>query len=154
LGFQVGAAGGDDVLVLGLEFSQLVEVGVRLGVGGVHLFELLLGFHHFTQAGFHFLADGLGRVELGLLGQVADGHVGLPLDLAVVFLLDAGHDLEHGGLARAVEAEQADLGAGEEGQGDVLDDLPLGGDDLAHAEHGHDVLGHGGRVPVMQKSKA
>jgi hypothetical protein len=79
----------------------------------------------------------------GLLGQVADGHVGLPLDFAVVFLVDAGHDLQHGGLAGAVQAEQADLGAGEEGQGDVLDDLPLGRDDLADAQHGHDVLGHG-----------
>jgi hypothetical protein len=57
-------------------------------------------------------------------------------------LVDAGHDAQHGGFAGAVEAEQADLGAGEEGQRDVLDDLALGRDDLAHAEHGHDVLGH------------
>jgi hypothetical protein len=70
------------------------------------------------------------------------GDAGQALHLAVVFLVHAGHDAQHGGLAGAVEAEQADLGAGEEGQGDVLDDLALGGNDLAHAEHGHDVLGH------------
>jgi hypothetical protein len=59
------------------------------------------------------------------------------LHFAVVFLVHAGHDAQHGRFAGAVEAEQADLGAGEEGQGDVLDDLPLGRDDLAHAEHRH-----------------
>ena len=40
----------------------------------------------------------------------------------------------------AVEAQQADLGAGEERQRDVLDDLALGRDRLGHAVHGVDVL--------------
>jgi hypothetical protein len=65
------------------------------------------------------------------------------LHLAFVFLVGAGHDAQHGGLAGAVEAEQADLGAGEEGQRDVLDDLAFRGNDFADAQHGHDVLGHG-----------
>jgi hypothetical protein len=50
--------------------------------------------------------------------------------------------LEHGGLARTVEAEQADLGAGEEAEGDVLEDLALRRHDLADAVHGEDVLSH------------
>ena len=52
-----------------------------------------------------------------------------------IFLVDARHDAQQRGLARAVQAEQADLGAREEREGDVLDDLALGRDDLAHADH-------------------
>ena len=66
-------------------------------------------------------------VELRLLRQVADVDVGQVLHLAVVFLVHARHDAQHGGFARAVQPEQADLGAGEEAEGDVLDDLTLGG---------------------------
>jgi hypothetical protein len=40
--FGVAAGGGDDRFQAGLFLGQLVEVGVRLGVGGVHLFQLLL----------------------------------------------------------------------------------------------------------------
>jgi hypothetical protein len=99
-----------------------------------------------AHAGFDFLAHSLGRVELRLLRQVADAQVGQVLHLALELGVGPGHDAQHRGFARAVEAEQADLGAGEEGQRDVLDDLALGGDDLAHAEHGHYVLGHVFRI--------
>ena len=75
----------------GLFFGQLVEVGV-LGRRRRHRPSAWLGLHHFADAGFDFLAHGLGRVELRLLRQVADGHAGQMLDLAVVFLVDAGHD--------------------------------------------------------------
>ena len=60
--------------------------------------------------------------------------------LAVEVGVDAGHDLQHGRLAGAVEAEQADLGAREERQRDVLDDLALRRHGLADAVHGVDVL--------------
>src|SRR4029079_15035383 len=46
-------------------------------------------------------------------------------------------------LARAVQAEHADLGAGEERERNVLEDLALGRNDLAHAVHREDVLSHG-----------
>jgi hypothetical protein len=68
----VGAGGGDDRFQAGLFLGQLVEIGVRFGVGGVHRFQLGLGLHDFAQAGFDFLAHGLGRVELRFLRQVAD----------------------------------------------------------------------------------
>jgi hypothetical protein len=42
----------------------------------------------------------------------------------------------------AVPTMQADLRAGKKTEGDVLDDLTLGGNDLAHAEYRHYVLGH------------
>jgi hypothetical protein len=59
-----------------------------------------------------------------------------------ISLSTSGHDLEQRGLARAVETEHADLGAGEEAEGDVLEDLSLRRHDLADAIHGENVLSH------------
>ena len=142
LRFGVGAGGGDDRLQSCLFLGQLVEIGFRVGVGGIDLVELGLRLHDFAERRFDFFLDRLGRIELRFLRQVADRDAGQVLHLAVVFLVHAGHDPEHGRLAGTVQAEQADLGAGEEGEGNILDDLPLGRDDLADAQHGHDVLSH------------
>jgi hypothetical protein len=86
----------------------------------------------------------VARLELRLLRQVADLDAGHGHGLALDLLVEAGHDLEHGRLARAVEPQKADLGAREERERDVLEDLPLGRDDLAHAVHREYVLRHGG----------
>ena len=142
LRLAVGAGHGDDGLVPGLFLGELVEVGVRLGIGGIDFIQLLLGLHDLAQAGLDLLADCSGGIELGFLRQIADGNAGQVLHFPVIFLVRPGHDAQHGGFARAVEAQQADLGAREERKGDVLDDLTLGGNDLAHAEHRHYVLGH------------
>ncbi len=136
----VAGAGGNDGFQAGLLFGQLVEVGIRLGVGDVDGFELLLCVHHLTQTALDFLAHGFGGIELRLLRQVADIQVGHRRGFALDVLVEAGHDLEHGRLARAVQAEHADLGAGKERQRDVLEDLALGRNDLAHAVHGENVL--------------
>ena len=69
--------------------------------------------------------------------EYAGGEQGV----AVGGLLHAGHDLEHGGLAGAVRADDADLGAGQERQGDVVED-DLVAVRLAHLVHGVDVLSH------------
>ena len=142
LRFGVGAGGGDDRLQPRLFLGQLVEIGFRVGVGGIDLVELGLRLHDFAERRFDFFLHRLVRIELRFLRQVADRDAGQVLHLAVVFLVHAGHDPQHGRLAGTVQAEQADLGAGEEGEGNILDDLPLGRDDLADAEHGHDVLSH------------
>ena len=138
----VRTCGGNDCFQSSLLFGQLVEICIRLGIGSVDGFEFLLCLHHFAHTRFDFLAHGLFRVQLRLLRQVADGNTRLPLHLAVKLLVRAGHDFQHGGFPRAVQTQQADFCAGEKGQGDVLDDLPLGRHDFAHMEHGHDVLGH------------
>ena len=52
-----------------------------------------------------------------------------------------GHDLEQGGLARAVAADDADLGAGVEGEVDPLQDLAVGRIEATQVAHGEDVLG-------------
>ena len=136
----IAAACCDDVFQAGLLGGKRVEIGIRLGIGGVHRIQLGLRFHHFAQGGLHFLAHGLGRIEHGLLRQVADLHVGQVLHLAVVFLVLQRHDAQHRGFTRAIQTQQADLGAGEEAEGDILDDLTLGRNDFAHAEHGHYIL--------------
>ena len=66
------------------------------------------------------VGDPCGRVELRLLGEVADGEAGGEASLAAVPVVEAGHDLEQAALARAVAAQHADLGARVERQRDVL----------------------------------
>ena len=61
------ASGGNDGFELGLFGSQGIEIGVFLGIGGVHLFEALLGRLDLAHAAFHRFAHGLLRVELRLL---------------------------------------------------------------------------------------
>ena len=62
-------------------------------------------------------------IELRLLLKIADaGALGDP-GLAVIFLVETRHDLEQGRLARAVDAEHADLGVGVEAQMDVIEHL-------------------------------
>jgi hypothetical protein len=79
---------------------------------------------------------------LRLLGQEADFDARLWAGFAENVGINAGHDAQQGGFAGAVQTEHADFGAGEERQGNVLEDFPLGRHDLAHAVHGVDVLGH------------
>ena len=89
-------------------------------------------------------------VELGLLLEHADGVALGHGDLADVVLVDAGHDAQQRGLARAVQAEHADLGAVVEAERDVAQDLFVGGHDAPHLVHGVDDLGigwHGGILP-------
>ncbi len=141
---QVVAVGGlDQVLQLGLLLGQGVEISVRLGVGGIDGIQALQGGLDMAQGLLDIAAHILGGVELGLLGQEADLDAGLRPGLALDLGVEAGHDAQQGGFARAVDAEHADLGAGEEGQGDVAQDHALGRHDLADPIHCVDILRHG-----------
>ena len=140
---RVSAAAGDDGLELGLFGGQRVKVGVRFTVGGVDGLQPGLGGKHRTHAGLDTFTHSVRVIELGFLRQVADvqvrhGH-GLALDLGV----QTGHDLEQGGLARAIGAQHADLGAREKAQRHILQNLTLGWNGLADLVHGENVLGHG-----------
>jgi hypothetical protein len=142
---RVRVTGGEDRFQTLLFLGQGVEVGAFFGVGGVHGFEGGLRLQYIAHAFLDGLADGVFRVELRLLRQIADLDTGLRAGLALEILVHAGHDLQYRGLAGAIQAQQADLGARIEGQRDVLDDLPLGRDHLADPVHGVDVLrGHAG----------
>jgi hypothetical protein len=63
--FGIGAGGGDDRLQPGLFLGQLVEIGFRVGVGGIDLVQLGLRLHHFAERRFDFLAHRLGRSSCG-----------------------------------------------------------------------------------------
>jgi len=144
LAVQVPGAGRvDPVLQLALFLQQLVEVRVRVGEGLADLVETVdqrLGLGHaFLDIAAHVLAV----VELRLLRQVADAQPRLRPGFALELLVHAGHDPQQGGLARAVVAEHADLGAGEEVEVDVLENLLLRGHDLGQAAHREHVLRHG-----------
>jgi hypothetical protein len=97
---------------------------------------------HLAEAFLDDLAHAAAGVEVGFLRQVADADAGLRAGLALDVLVDAGHDPQQRGLARAVQAEHADLGAGEEAERDVLEDETLGRNDLAHPVHCVNVLRH------------
>ncbi|MCY1346901.1 hypothetical protein D9M69_329990 [compost metagenome] len=143
LTLQVVAVGGlEDGFQLGLLGGQGVEVGIRLGVGGIDFVQAGLGLFDLAYGLFDDVTHALGRIQLGFLGQVADldarHRPGFTIDLGV----HPGHDAQEGRLARAVQAEHADLRAREEGQGNVFEDLTLRGHDLADPVHGVDVLSH------------
>jgi hypothetical protein len=86
--------------------------------------------------------DGLGGIELRLLGQEADRRPLRRERLAGELVVLAGHDAQQRRLAGAVVAQHADLRAVIEREPDPLQDLPLGRDGLSKVLHREDELGH------------
>ena len=90
--------------------------------------------------GLDVLADVQGRIELGLLLQIAAldavGGAGFAGELGV----QAGHDLQQGRLTRAVDADDADLGVVVEAEPDVLEDLAAAGEGLGQTLHLENIL--------------
>ncbi len=71
--------------------------------------------------------DGLYGAAKTAMRQVPDLQARHRRGFALDVVVDARHDLEQRLLARAVEPEHADLGAREEAERNVLEDLRLGG---------------------------
>lgn len=92
----------NDRLQLTLLFGQLVKVGVRIGVQGVHLIQASQRLLNVAHGLFHRLADGLLQIELRLLRQVADLNPRLRARLAFDIGVNAGHNAQQGGFPRAV----------------------------------------------------
>ena len=124
--------------------GERVEVRVGFGVGGVHGVKLRLRLDDFAHALFDGFAHGLFGIELRLLREVADLDPGHRNGFAFDVRVDPRHDLEERRLAGAVQTENADLGAREEGKGNVLEDLSLRRNHLADAIHREYVLSHKG----------
>ena len=144
LRFGVRTRGGDDRFEARLFGGERVEVRVGLGVGGVHGVKLRLRLDDFAHALFDGFAHGLFGIELRLLREVADLDPGHRNGFAFDVRVNARHDLEERRLACAVQTENADLGAREEGKGNVLEDLSLRRNHLADAIHREYVLSHKG----------
>ncbi len=128
--------------------QQRVEIGVILRIAhlGRDCVEAVNHVGDLARAVLHVLEHALVRIEFRLLRQVAHGDVLARPGFAGKIGVDPGHDLHQGGLARAVGADDADLGALVELQVDVAEHrLLCTGEALGHALHDVCVLGgHGG----------
>ena len=123
LAVQVPAVGRvDGVLQLAHLLHKRVEVGVGLAHERADLVEAGDVGLHVGERHLDVLKDGLVLVQRRLLLQDAHRVAGGQARVAVADLLDAGHDLEQRGLAHAVRAHHADLRAGVERQGDIIED--------------------------------
>ena len=116
-------------------------------VGIVHR-QLVIAVEHglLLRHALHRIAEHVHiGVKLRLLRQIADLDALRRPGLAVELLLDARHDLEQRGFARAVHAHHADLRIGQEGKLDVAQHLLAAGVGLRQLLHGVDILrgGHG-----------
>ena len=144
-----GVGGGDPVLEGGLLGADLLVVGVGVGPGGHDRVVLVDERRDLGDAVHDVALDVLGRVELGLLAQVADGEAGRQPRLAGEPVVEAGHDPQQARLAGAVRADDADLGARVERERDVLEDRPVGrvvaGELVGRVD---EFVGHGSRVPA------
>ena len=106
---------------------------------------LRAGLDHFEH-GADVLLDGEAAEDRGFLRQIADAEpralihrqlgdvVAVELDRAAIGLDQAGDHVEHGGLAGAVRAEQADRLAAADIDADAAHDL-AGAETLFHAMH-------------------
>ena len=132
------ALAGQDLLLL-LRVVGLRDLHERL----VIFFEERL---HRPRGLHHACLDREVFVEARFLGEVAERVAGDLADRAVEFLVLAGHDLEQRGLARAVEAEDADLGPIVIGKGNITENGFLF-EVLRDPRHREDYffVGHGGR---------
>ena len=126
--------------VIGHELGHLVVVH---GLAHLHgdLVEAVDHALHVGHRGLHVAAHVHGPVQLRLLGQESHAHALGGARLASEILVDAGHDAQERTLTRAVEPDDADLGAGVERQPDPAEDLPSGGHGLTQVLHREYVLG-------------
>ncbi len=135
---QVPRVGGIDLL---LQARKLIRRLVRV-VGG-ELVESLDERHQAADSLEHVVKHVLGGIELRLLVEQPDACPGSELRVATELAVAPGHDRQQARFAGAVVAEHTDLRAVEEGQRDVLEDLPIGRVDLAELVGLEDVFaGH------------
>jgi len=141
----VRVRGVDDRFELRLLGRELFEIRIGFRICRVDLVEALLRVKRFAKTFLHGFAHGLFRVELRLLRQEADLHVRQGGHFALEIRLDPGHDFQKRGFSGAVQAEHADLRAGEKIERDVLENLALRRHSLADPAQGVDVLSHRAR---------
>ena len=84
------------------------------------------------------LLDRPPGLQMRVLLEVAHGVAGREDNFALIVFVEPGDDLEQGGFAGAIESDDANLGAIEEGEVDVFQHLFLGREGFAHAHHRED----------------
>jgi hypothetical protein len=137
-----GVEGVDAVLQAALLFQHLVHLLGRQVLAELHV-QLVVAVENplgLGDAFFDVLLDRLLRIELRLLVKEADRDAVGGKRLADERRVLRRHDLQQRALARAVQTEHADLGAGEEREPDVLEYLGVGRMNLPEPLHRVDVL--------------
>ena len=117
-----------------------LRLGELLGELLVELLEALEQAARLRDGLLDVAEDVLRRVEPGVLREEADARAVGREGVAGEVLLDSRHDAEQGRLPGSVQAEDADLRAGQEREVDALQDLALRRDDLPQIDHRVDVL--------------
>ena len=132
----------DLLLHLRLLLDQRVEVGIRLGECRRDRLEAVEQVAQVADAVLDVAADVLGRVEVGLLLEEADGRSGAQLGGSARCLLAAGHQAQQRRLAGAVWAEDTDLRSWKECERDLVEHLAIGAVELRRPDHREDVVRH------------
>ena len=134
----------DDLFILALLCGQLVEVRIRFGVFGIHFIETFQGVNHFGYRFFYGFANGVFRVQLRFLRQVANLDARLRTGFTFDVCINAGHDAQQGGLTGTVETQNTDFCAREEAQRDIFKNMTFRRDNFADTMHGINELSHVG----------
>ena len=147
LAVQIPAVRGVDVFLQAAHFvHQRIEVGVGIGHFLADLVEALDLRIDVAESHLDVFQDGLIFFQRGFLLQDAHGVAGGQARIARGNLFQTGHDLQQGGLAHAVGADDADLRPRVEAQGHVVQD-DLIAMRLAGAVHLVDEFCHANRIP-------
>ena len=126
---------------------QRVEIDVfgRIGHDVADLVETIHLVRNLAGAVLDVFQDIFVGVELRLLRQIADRDILARPGFTRKIRVDPGHDLDQGRLARAVRADDADLGPAIKLQVDVAQHrLGRAGEGLGHALHDIGILRGGG----------
>ena len=124
-----------DLVLQGRQF-----IGCLIGVVGRNLVEAIEQSLLFRNPIHHIAADILGGIELRFLRQITHPDAVSGPGLAGKILVDPGHDPHQGRFAGAVDADNADLGAGIKRQPDVLENLAPAGIGLRQTFHHKHIL--------------
>ena len=120
--------------------EQRVDVGIGLAESRADLVEPVHQGLDLTDTLGHVARDVLGRVELGLLGEVPDAEPGGQAGFTGEAVVLARHDPQQRRLARSVGTDDADLRPRVEGQVDSLEDLAVRRVEAPEIAHGEDEL--------------
>ncbi len=147
----------DLVLHPRLPVQQLLHGVVVHGLGELRRngFELVQQPAHRGEPVLDVPAHIATGIQHRLLGQVANPDARQRTRVSQIVVVHPGHDPEQGRLARAIGADDPDLGTGVERQVDALEDFPGGRNDLPEVAQGEDVFaGHVGKEDKRDMQRA
>ncbi len=124
-------------LQFGLLGDQRVEICIGFGEFGVDFIEAREHFDDGSHRFFHNLDHCFCFIEFWFLFEKPDRVAFRRGNFADVVMVDAGHNAQQRGFARAVQTEHADLGAVIKPERNIAQDhFVAGWDETSHFAHG------------------